>query len=96
MRAPGGITRPCATEARRERPGRGSASIRLSLDVNRKTLGTTGAYVSTGAGGTTIHYAHGCTLQGYERLRHIAAAQVLVDLGLQLDTSGNLALSGVS
>ena len=67
-----------------EAGARERTSIRMSLDVIRKTLATTGAHVSTGVSGTTIHYGRGCTLQGYERLRHMAVAQVLVDLGLPL------------
>ncbi len=67
-----------------EAEARERAAIRSDLDVIRKTLATRGAYVSTGAGGTTIHYAKGCTLQGYARLRHMAVARVLVEIGLPL------------
>lgn len=35
-------------------------------------------------GGTTIHYARGCTLSSYSRLEHMAVAQVLVEIGLPL------------
>ena len=59
-------------------------SIRRTLDVLRKTIATTGAYVSVGIGGTTIHYARGCTLSSYGPLEDFVVAQILVEIGTPL------------
>lgn len=59
-------------------------SIRSNLDVIRKTLANAGAYVSTGIGGTTIHYARGCALSSYTPLEQFAVARILVEIGLSL------------
>ena len=67
-----------------EAAARERRSIRSDLDILRKTLATEGAYVSTGIGGTTIHYARGCTLPSYSRLEDFAAAQLLVEIGVPL------------
>lgn len=67
-----------------EAAARERQSIRSNLDVIRKTLANSGAYVSTGIGGTTIHYARGCTLSSHYGLDQFVAAQVLVEIGLPL------------
>ncbi|PZX14233.1 hypothetical protein LX81_03032 [Palleronia aestuarii] len=67
-----------------EAAARERASVRSDLDVIRKTRANPGAYVSCGIGGTTIHYARGCTLSSYSPLEHVATAQVLVEMGLPL------------
>ncbi|WP_299654252.1 hypothetical protein [uncultured Jannaschia sp.] len=59
-------------------------SIRSDLDTLRKTVSTPGAYVSAGIGGTTIHYARGCTLRSYSPLEQFAVAQILVEIGAPL------------
>ncbi|MBM9595095.1 hypothetical protein [Roseitranquillus sediminis] len=69
--------------ARRER-----ASVRSHLEVIRKALTTRDAYVSAGRGGTTVHFGRGSTLSSYGRLEHMAAARVLIALGLPfIDTN---------
>ena len=65
-----------------EASARERQSIRSDLDVIRKTRANPGAYVSCGIGGTTIHYARGCTLSSYSPLEQFAVAQVLVEMGL--------------
>lgn len=67
-----------------EAASRERRQVRSDLDIIRKTIASSGAYVSTGVGGTTIHYARGCTLSSYGRLEHMAVAQVLVEIGLPL------------
>ena len=67
-----------------EAASRERQSIRMDLDVIRKTLANTGTYISTGIGGTTIHYARGCTLSSYSPLEDFAVAQVLVEIGVPL------------
>ncbi|WP_375262508.1 hypothetical protein [Palleronia sp.] len=67
-----------------EAASRERQSIRSNLDIIRKTLASNGAYISTGVGGTTVHYSRGCTLSSYGRLEHMAVAQVLVQIGLPL------------
>lgn len=67
-----------------EASARERASIRSDLDVVRKTRANPGAYVSCGIGGTTIHYARGCTLSSHSSLEHFAVAQVLVEIGTPL------------
>ncbi len=69
--------------ARRER-----ASMRSSLDVIRKALATRNAYVSTGRGGTTVHFGRGATLSSYGQFDQMVTAQVLVRMGLPfIDTN---------
>ena len=67
-----------------EAGARERASIRSNVDVIRKTIATSGAYVSTGMGGTTIHYGRGCSLSSHSRLEHFPAAEILVEIGLPL------------
>jgi hypothetical protein len=67
-----------------EAASRERQSIRSNLDILRKTIANAGAYVSTGIGGTTIHYARGCTLSSHGRLEHFATARILVEIGLPL------------
>lgn len=67
-----------------EAAAREGKSMRSHLDTIRKTLATDGAYVSTGIGGTTVHYSRGCTLSSCASLEHMAVAQVLVEIGLPL------------
>ena len=67
-----------------EAASRERQSIRSDLDTLRKTIATPGAYVSAGIGGTTIHYARGCTLRSYSPLERFAIAQVLVRIGTPL------------
>lgn len=57
-------------------------SMRSDLDVIRKTLANPGTYISCGVGGTTIHYARGCTLRSYSPLEQFATALILVEIGL--------------
>ena len=67
-----------------EAASRERQSIRSNLDTLRKTITTPGAYVSTGIGGTTIHYARGCTLSSYSGLEGFAVAELLVEIGTPL------------
>ena len=54
----------------------------------RRALATEGAHVSTGRGGTIIHYARGSTLSSCRPLRHRATARMLVRLGLPFVDTG--------
>lgn len=66
----------------KEARARENASIKSNVRVLRAALATEGAHVSQGRGGTTIHYARGCTLKSYAPVNQFAAARIAICLGV--------------
>jgi len=56
-------------------------SIRSQIEIIRKTLASSNAYISAGRGGTCIH-AENTTVSSCGGLKHFATARVLICLGL--------------
>lgn len=56
-------------------------NIRSQIEIIRKSLASSDAYVSAGRGGTCIH-AENTTVSTYGGLKHFATARVLICLGM--------------